>query len=320
MTQGGERFRRDKPWRERNSMWLLPTIACCGLLTWASFLYIGIRSRRSTWLAAATAYGLATLAYLAVVGSAPRAADGTVDTSGWQGTAGTVFLLVVWVGGCVHALIINRQWLDFLATQPEPMSARPAPPAPPVWPGAPAPPPPAYAVPNAPPALDEPWRTFVAHALASQRDIVASVANTSPGPMRERLQLLAGHVDTGLRECWQLAQDGQRITRARLHINTPAIATELRRLQALAPSPSLTETAEALQAQLDTATRLEGQVTSTYDGLLLLNARLGEAAARVIELSVRPHQLNDVAAVESTVESVVDELAAIRHGLTELDS
>ena len=65
--------------------------------------------------------------------------------------------------------------------------------------------------------------------------------------------------------------------------------------------------------------RIEGQGTSTYDGLLLLNARLGEAAARVIELSVRPHELNDVAAVESTVESVLDELVAIRHGLTELD-
>lgn len=50
-----------------------------------------------------------------------------------------------------------------------------------------------------------------------------------------------------------------------------------------------------------------------------MNARLGEAAARVIELSVRPHQVNDVAAVESTVESVVDELVAIRHALTEPD-
>jgi len=212
-------------------------------------------------------------------------------------------------------MVINRQWLDFLATQPEPMSPRPAPPAPPV---APAPPPHAYA-PAAAPPLDEPWRTFVSHALASQREIVASVAKTPPGPMQERLQLLAGHVDTSIGECWKLAQDGQRLAQARLRIDTRPIAKDLRRLQALAPSPSLTETTEALQAQLETATRLESQVTSTYDGLLLSNARLGEATALVIELSVRPHQLNDVAAVESTVESVVDELVAIRHGLTELD-
>src|SRR5690606_21976205 len=85
---GGARLLRDKPWRDRNSMWLLPTIGCCGLLTWASFLYIGIRGRRRAWLGAAAAYGVATIAYLAIVGSAPETADGTADTSGWRGTAG----------------------------------------------------------------------------------------------------------------------------------------------------------------------------------------------------------------------------------------
>ena len=318
MVQGGERLLREKPWRERNSMWLLPTIACCGLLTWASFLYIGIRSRRRSWLAAAAGYGVATIIYLAIVNSTPEAADGTADTSGWRGTAGMIYILVVWVGGCVHALLANRHWLDFLASQPEPMALRPPPPRPDGPMAAPAPPPPAY-VTNAPPPLEEPWRTFVADALESQREIVASVAVTPPGPMRDRLQLLAGHVDTGIRECWQLAQDGQRLTHARLRIDTADIDHELRRVEALAPSPSRVETTLALQAQLDTASRLEGQVASTYDGLLVLRARLGEAAARVIELSVRPHQLNDVAAVESTLESVVDELVAIRHGLTELD-
>ncbi len=47
--------------------------------------------------------------------------------------------------------------------------------------------------------------------------------------------------------------------------------------------------------------------------------RLGEVAARVLELAVRPHALNDVAEVETVVESVVDELVSIRQALTELD-
>src|SRR6187402_1498601 len=101
MTQGGERLLREKPWRERNSMWLLPTIACCGLLTWASFLYVGIRARQRTWLAAAGVYGVLTIVYVTILSSAPKAADGTTDLSGWRGAAGTIFLLVVWVGGCV---------------------------------------------------------------------------------------------------------------------------------------------------------------------------------------------------------------------------
>lgn len=296
-------------------MWLLPTIACCGLLTWASFLYIGIRSRKRAWLGAAAGYGLATIVYVAIVSTAPENADGTVDTSGWRSTTGMIFLLVVWGGGCIHALLVNRQWLDFLATQSTPMPAHPGAPPSPMAPVAPSP---VYA-PAAAPPLDEPWRTFVSHALASQREIVASVATTPPGPMRERLELLAGRVDAGIRECWQLAHDGQRLTHARLRMDTPAVAKELNRINALPASPALTEAAESLQAQLDTAKRLENQVDTTYNGLLLLDARLGEAVARVIELSVRPQQLNEVAAVESNVESVVDELVAIRHGLTELD-
>ena len=300
-------------------MWLLPTIACCGLLTWASFLYVGVRARRRAWLAASAGYGVATVVYLTIVQTAPESADGTADTSGWRGIAGTVFILGVWLGGCVHALIINRQWLDFLATQPE---AGPLPPVPAtaVSPPAPVPaPPPPPRVHQAPPPLDEPWRTFMARALAAQREIATSVANTSPGPMRDRLELVAGRVETVLQECWQLALDGQGLARARLRIDNVAIGRELRQLRDHAPSPSLTETTEALQAQLDTARRLEAEVATTYDGLLLMNAQLGAASASVIELSARPQRLNDVAAVESDLDSVVDELVAIRHGLNELD-
>ena len=137
--------------------------------------------------------------------------------------------------------------------------------------------------------------------------------------MRDRLEALANHVETGMTEVWQVAQGGQRLTEARARIDTAAIAQQLSQLQRLQANPSLTKAAQAFKAQLDTATRIENEVTSTYNGLLLLNARLGEVAARVIELSARPQALNDATAVDADVASVVNELIAIRQALTELD-
>ncbi len=61
-------------------------------------------------------------------------------------------------------------------------------------------------------------------------------------------------------------------------------------------------------------------MSSTYNGLLLLNARLGEIVARVNELSARSDDLKDAAAADSEVESVVNELIAIREALTEIDA
>ncbi len=148
---------------------------------------------------------------------------------------------------------------------------------------------------------------------------MTTVADTAPGPMQDRLQAVADSVDTGLTECWQVAQGGQRLTKALARIDTVAIAQQLSRLQQRQANPALTQAAESLQAQLDTATRIEGEVSSTYNELVLLNARLGEVAARVIELSARPHALNDAAEVDSVVESVVNELVAIRQALTEMD-
>jgi len=303
MTEAGKLLLQDRDWRRRNSMWLLPTLVCCGVLTWASFLYVGVRAKRPAWLAAAAAYGVATATYFVLVDTAPRAADGTSITPGGQSTFGTIFFLAVWIGGSIHALIINSQWLSFLAS---PKGLTPT-----SWSAA--------STEIMPETLSYPWRSFVSHAQTLQREIVAAVDNTPPGPMRDRLKVLADHIDTGMTECWQLAQEGQRLDQARARIDTATATRGLTRVQALEADPSLTQAAQAFQAQLDTAMRIEGAVASTYNGLDLLNARLGEVEARVIELSVRPHALNDVAAIESVVESVVNELISIREAHIEMD-
>jgi hypothetical protein len=238
-------------------------------------------------------------------------------------------MVAIWIGGSIHALMVNGQWLAFLASPQDPVPGS--------WfdeqaatlngqwrsfvgsrQGR-APASESASNPIRPETLEDPWRSFVAHALTERQEIVTAVATNPSGPMRDRLQVLADHVDNGMTECWQLAQEGQRLTAARARIDTAAVVQELRHLQALQAHPSLTQAAQALQAQLDTARRIEGEISTTYNGLLLMNARLGEVEARVIELSVRPNALKEVAAVETVVESVVDELVAIRQALTEMD-
>ena len=81
MAGGDELLLQDRAWRRRNSMWLLPTLACCGVLTWASFLYIGVKAKRPSWLAAAAFYGVAFILYFVLVGTSPKAADGSTSTS-----------------------------------------------------------------------------------------------------------------------------------------------------------------------------------------------------------------------------------------------
>jgi hypothetical protein len=84
-----------------------------GLTTWIGFLYIGMRAERRAWLWAAAGYGAAALSILVLAAVSPaepggRSADGT-----WQSTLGAIALATTWFGGCVHALVANRAWLDW---------------------------------------------------------------------------------------------------------------------------------------------------------------------------------------------------------------
>ncbi len=303
MPGGEELLLQDRAWRRRNSTWMVPALVGCGFLTWTSFLYVGVKAKRASWLVAAAAYGAVLVLCFALIGTAPTEADGSTDTSSWQSTVGSACLLAAWIGGIVHALIANREWLSFQASPQGQAGASSSSASSTIVPG----------------ALDDPWRSFVAQALSTQREIATTVVTTPPGPMRDRLQVVTDHIDRGLVECWQLAQGGQRLTKAQARIDTVAIARQLSQLPPAEGNPAIVQAAQALQAQLDTARRMDGDVASTSNGLLLLNARLGEVAARVLELSARPNALNDAAAVDADVESVVNDLVAIRHALTEMD-
>jgi hypothetical protein len=177
--------------------------------------------------------------------------------------------------------------------------------------------------------LADPWRTFVWQAKRSRRQFTDAVRTAKEGPLRERLGEIGDRITTGVEECWRVARSGQALTEARARIDVAAITKQLSELTYGAggaggqatpdPASALGQTIEALQSQLATAKRLDEVIADTHDRLRLLDARLGEAVTRAIELAARVHEADDLTGLSADVESVVGEMEALRVALTETD-
>lgn len=113
----------DRGWRLRHSGWLISLI-CCGYTTFVGFLYIGFRSRNRAWIVSGFLYALGftitmvAMIYIGVSAPQPSSSDPPPPTSTPVNVAVFVFLLIpflMWVGGIVQGLIINKKWTDWLA-------------------------------------------------------------------------------------------------------------------------------------------------------------------------------------------------------------
>jgi hypothetical protein len=78
-------------------------------------------------------------------------------------------------------------------------------------------------------------------------------------------------------------------------------------------------TIKALQAQLDSAARMDATITDARDRLRLLDARMDESVARAVELSVRAGGVDDLGGLGDDVEGIVGDMEALRQGLEEAD-
>jgi Helix-hairpin-helix motif len=94
----------DRSWRLRHSLWVLVPLVTCGILTWAAFVYIGVRARRPAWWIAGIVYAVLTgVAFALTVGQSTADPTG-VDAQG-------ALTMIVFLGGTVHAVLVNRAWL-----------------------------------------------------------------------------------------------------------------------------------------------------------------------------------------------------------------
>ena len=165
-------------------------------------------------------------------------------------------------------------------------------------------------------ALRDPWRTFVSNAQKARRKFDDAVHSAHSGPMRERLTEIGARLDDAVDECWRVARQGQALSDARTNLDTTDAQRELASLDT--SSASYAKTAEALQAQIASGQRLDTTINDARDRLRLLDARMDEAVARAVELSVGAADA-DLGGLGSDVDGLVGDMEALRQGLEETE-
>jgi hypothetical protein len=171
-------------------------------------------------------------------------------------------------------------------------------------------------------ALDEPWRRFVQEALQARTRFAEAVNRADRGPLRERLQEIADRMETGVQACWRIARRGQALVEARAGIDVEHVRAQLQHVERDATQPwaagsALERTSEALRSQLATAERIDVVIRDAYSRLQLLDARMDEAIARTLELSVHADADVDLRGLGSDVDTLVDDMEALRQALEE---
>ena len=170
--------------------------------------------------------------------------------------------------------------------------------------------------------VNEPWRHAVIDAIRAKSRFDQAVKSFKAGPLREAVGSVGSRFDEAVNECWRVAQQGQLVADARKAINDREVTWELEQarqaISAEDPSDVKSRRIASLQAQLETAARMDRLVESTRDQLDLLNARLDESVTRAIELSVSNRQ-SGVGGLGDDVESIVDDLTSLRLAIEDVE-
>jgi hypothetical protein len=169
----------------------------------------------------------------------------------------------------------------------------------------------------APAQLSMPWQGFVKEALDSKARFDRAVVGTPPGPLHDRLAEIGGRLQDGVETCWRIARRGHDIDGALRSLDTSSAQRELAELRRAPATTTSARTIESLEAQVASAQRLAAVSGDARDRLRLLDARLDEMVARAVELSVSSDTDPDVTGLGTDVDSLVDELDALRRAVEE---
>ena len=82
------------------------------MTTWAGFLIVGLRARRDPWVWTAIVYGVGAVVLITLAIVAPVDEDGRTVAGAWENTAGAIVMVVLWLGGIAHSLVVHRTWLQ----------------------------------------------------------------------------------------------------------------------------------------------------------------------------------------------------------------
>jgi hypothetical protein len=191
-------------------------------------------------------------------------------------------------------------------------------------------------------SLTEPWRHFVREAIDSEHRYQRAVKSADPGPLRERLEEIGTRIDQGVHECYRIARRGAALEGGLSAVDADSAERHLSAIVDALPrevQPALrrargtggmaeaaeragvesntVQTIEALEAQMASAGRLATVAQDASDRLSLLDARLDEAVARAVELSLRAEDVAELGGLGGDVEQLVGEMESLRVALDE---
>lgn len=164
-------------------------------------------------------------------------------------------------------------------------------------------------------ALVEPWRTFVAEAVDARQRYRQALDTATAGPLRSRLAEIGARLDDGVEETWRIARRGMALESALRQLEDPRQVED--RLRQARRDSADARIIESLQGQLDSTQRIGRVALEARQRLQLLDARLDEAVARAVELSLTADDAQDLLGVGSDVEAVVGEMESLRQALEE---
>ncbi|MGQ0826130.1 MAG: hypothetical protein ACT4OX_14055 [Actinomycetota bacterium] len=174
-----------------------------------------------------------------------------------------------------------------------------------------------------PKALSEPWRRYVHEALRARRRFGEVVESARAGPVRDRLSEIGGRIDAAVQECWRVASHADALDEGVRSLELDAVEQRLGHISDTRPeSPGAREswdrTVQALEAQLASGQRLVTVATDARQRLEVLDARLDEAVARAVELSLSAGDVAALSGLGADVDQLVGDMEALRQGLEEV--
>jgi hypothetical protein len=170
--------------------------------------------------------------------------------------------------------------------------------------------------------LNEPWRKSVIDAQVAQRRYDTAVRGVPSGPVRDRLAEIGERLEDGVKQVWRIAQRGHLMSKGLKALDVESTKRELVEVERdlrTGQDERLEAARESLRSQLHSAQRMIDAVSDARSQLRLMDARLDEAVTRAIELSLRSPDDADVSGLGSDVESLVQDMEALRAALEDVD-
>lgn len=165
--------------------------------------------------------------------------------------------------------------------------------------------------------LSEPWRQFVQQGQRAGRRLRDTLATASDGPLKQRLQEIAGELERGLGEAYSIAQRGDQIDAAVNRLDPVRLRSRLATLEqqtGTAATPEREAAIASVHTQLQSAERLKAQSRQTADQLRLTSVRLDELVARAAEVALGAAEPDHYA---RDVERLVEQLEALHLAVEE---